>query len=344
MKSRLSNSKKEITDAPPARPAKNVRLASNAYAGAVRIAGVRFDNLTMEETVSRIVEIVQKAERPQHICTGNLDHLAMLQKDAEFRAIYDSAALVLADGMPIVWLSRIAARRGAVLAPLKERVAGSDLFWELGRASAHTGLRIFLLGGMEGAAERAATVLKERHPGAVICGLYCPPHSTFNTDKEQAKIQEIVRAACPDVLMVGLGAPKQEKWIAQYKDAMGAPVCIGVGGSFEMAAGMVKRAPEWARKAGMEWVCRMMQDPRRLAGRYLGRDLPFLFTALAQTMKQRRPESDSDDDPTPMHDSDPPTPTGAVAAVAPPMPFPPRLQARQRTAAENAASASLTFG
>jgi N-acetylglucosaminyldiphosphoundecaprenol N-acetyl-beta-D-mannosaminyltransferase len=340
MKSSLSKTKKMDRIVSPSD--KNVRYTQNEFAGAVRIAGVRFDNLTMEETVSRIVEIVQKADTPQHVCTGNLDHLAMLQKDDEFRAIYDNAALVLADGMPIVWLSRLAARRGAALAPLKERVAGSDLFWELGRASAHTGLRIFLLGGMEGAAECASAVLKERHPGAVICGIYCPPHSTFHTDEEQERIQQIIRAASPDVLMVGLGAPKQEKWIARYKDALGAPVCIGVGGSFEMAAGMVKRAPSWVQKVGMEWICRMLQDPRRLTGRYLGRDLPFLFRALSQTLRQQRPNDDSDDDPTPMQDSDPPTPSAAM--VAPPAPFPPRLPvARQRTRAENTASAMLRF-
>ena len=284
--------------------------------GSVTVAGVRFDNVTMEEAVSRIVRLVQKADQPQYICTGNLDHLAMLQKDKEFRAIYDKAALSLADGMPIVWLSRLAARRGAAAVPLKERVAGSDLFWELGRASAHTGLRIFLMGGMPGAAERAAAVLKERHPGAVICGIYCPPFETFNTPQEQETIEQMIREACPDVLLVGLGAPKQEKWIAAHKDAVGVPVCIGVGGSFEMAAGMVKRAPAWAQRMGLEWVCRLAQDPRRLTHRYLGRDLPFLATTIFQTAFARPRSQPRDRDSS--HEDDPPSPTASASAATPP--------------------------
>jgi N-acetylglucosaminyldiphosphoundecaprenol N-acetyl-beta-D-mannosaminyltransferase len=238
----------------------------------------------MEEAVARILLCVQKSEKAEYVCTGNLDHLTMLHKDRDFRAIYAKAALVLADGMPIIWLSKLAARRNRGVTPLRERVAGSDLFWELGRVSAQNGLRLFLLGGMPGAAERAANALRERHPGAVVCGTYCPPFETFHTPVEQARIEAKIREAAPDVLLVGLGAPKQEKWIADHKDAVQVPVSIGVGGSFEMAAGMVKRAPLWAQRCGMEWVCRMSQDPRRLVRRYLGRDLPFLFLLLARTL------------------------------------------------------------
>jgi N-acetylglucosaminyldiphosphoundecaprenol N-acetyl-beta-D-mannosaminyltransferase len=186
--------------------------------------------------------------------------------------------------MPIIWLSKLAARRDRSITPLRERVAGSDLFWELGRVSAQNGLRLYLLGGMPGAAERAARVLCERYPGAVVCGHYCPPFETFNRPAEQARIEAKIREAAPDVLLVGLGAPKQEKWIAAHKDAVAVPVSIGVGGSFEMAAGMVRRAPVWAQRCGMEWACRMLQDPRRLVRRYLGRDLPFLFLLLAHTL------------------------------------------------------------
>jgi N-acetylglucosaminyldiphosphoundecaprenol N-acetyl-beta-D-mannosaminyltransferase len=250
----------------------------------VRIGRVAFDDVTMEEAVARILLCVQKSDKAEYVCTGNLDHLAMLQKDADFRAIYEKAALVLADGMPIIWLSKLAARRNRSITPLRERVAGSDLFWELGRVSAQNGLRLFLLGGMPGAAERAANALRERYPGAVVCGHYCPPFETFHTPAEQTRIEAKIREASPDVLLVGLGAPKQEKWIAAHKDMVDVPVSIGVGGSFEMAAGMVKRAPAWAQRSGMEWACRMMQDPRRLVRRYLGRDLPFLFHLLVNTI------------------------------------------------------------
>jgi len=275
-----------VTTGLNARPVVQANRAGGT-ARSVTVGGVAFDDVTMEDAVARILLCVQKSERPQHVCTGNLDHLVMLQKDGEFRAIYEKAALVLADGMPIIWLSRLAARRDHAVTPLRERVAGSDLFWELGRVSAQNGLRLFFLGGMPGAADRAAKELTARYPGVSICGTYCPPVEAFNTPAEQARIEAVIRKAAPDVLLVGLGAPKQEKWIAEHKTIINVPVCIGVGGSFEMAAGMVKRAPLWAQRYGMEWACRMLQDPRRLVRRYLGRDLPFLFVLLIRTLVAR---------------------------------------------------------
>ncbi len=240
------------------------------------IAGTGFDDVTMPETVECILAMVRKGTRPAMVCTGNLDHLVLLNKDADFRAIYDKANLVLADGWPVIYLSKKSAKEnnGRVLS---ERVTGSDLFWELGRASEVTGLRLFFLGGLPGAADAAALKLAERFPGVVVCGTYCPPKETFDTPGEQVRIAEAIRTAAPDVLLVGLGAPKQEKWIMAHKDHLGVPVCIGVGGSFEMAAGVVKRAPVWLQKIGLEWLFRLSQDPSRLAARYLLKDLPFLI-------------------------------------------------------------------
>ena len=249
----------------------------------VVISETRFDNVTMTEAVEKILHLVQKADSPQHVCTGNLDHLALLREDAEFRAIYSSAALVLADGMPIVWLSRLRPDT----ANLAERVAGSDLLMELCRASAWTGLRLFFLGGYPGAAEAAKLTLEARFPGVQICGTYCPPKETFETPDEQEKIAQILRATNPDVLLVGLGAPKQEKWIARHKMQLSVPVSIGVGGSFEMAAGMVTRAPRLVQRTGMEWAWRLLQDPRRLYARYFGRDLPLLIQLLTDAVLLR---------------------------------------------------------
>lgn len=248
----------------------------------VRIGNVDFDNVTMEETVARIVEMTRQTDRPRLVCTGNLDHLAVLDRDPDFTAIYRSADLVLADGMPVVWLSHLAGG-----APLKERVAGSDLFWELGRASAETGIRLFFLGGAEGAADRAAEAVRRRYPGAVICGTYCPSFEAFSTGEEQERIRQAICKATPDVLMVGLGAPKQEKWIAANKHLVGVPVSIGVGGSFEMACGMIPRAPKWMHGIGLEWVHRMAQEPGRLVKRYLGRDVPFLIRLVGATLAAR---------------------------------------------------------
>jgi len=266
-------------------PSTRSLLRSASIVPTCTVADVAFSNVTMKETVGLIHLIVQKGSRPHHICTGNMDHLFLLQKDEEFRRAYESASLVLADGMPIVWMSGIA--RSVTVRPLKERVAGSDLFWELVQASVGSGLRLFFLGGAPGAADEAKSEAEHRLPGCHIVGTYCPPKETFDTDREQDRIMDTIRAAAPDVLLVGLGAPKQEKWILRNKSRLGVPVCIGVGGTFEMAAGRVRRAPVWMRRVGMEWAYRMVQDPGRLARRYLGNDLPFLVRAMRSTVRNR---------------------------------------------------------
>jgi N-acetylglucosaminyldiphosphoundecaprenol N-acetyl-beta-D-mannosaminyltransferase len=247
----------------------------------------------MAEAVAHILEIVRHADRPAYVCTGNLDHLALLQHDAEFKRVYEGASLVLADGMPVLWLSRLGMRQRNGLR-LRERVAGSDLFWELGRASAEAGLRLFFLGGAPGAADAAATALQNRYPGARVCNTYCPPKETFDSPEEQERIFSLVRAAAPDVLLVGFGAPKQEKWIAANRGRLSVPVSIGVGGSFDLAAGFYQRAPEWMQRSGLEWAYRLIQDPGRLARRYLGRDLPCLIRLAAQAVTDRSGTSDAD--------------------------------------------------
>lgn len=251
----------------------------------VSVANVNFDNVTMEEAVTRIVQMAQKTDTPRHICTGNLDHLATLAHDEEFLRVYQSADLILADGAPVVWLSHLNPPQAG--GPLRERVTGSDLFWELARASATTGLRLFFLGGAVGAADGAARVVCDRYPTAQVCGAYCPPADTFCSEAEQAHIQSILRAARPDILLVGLGAPKQEKWIAANKARLGIPVSIGVGGSFEMASGTVRRAPLWMQHAGMEWVYRLFQEPTRLWRRYFLKDVPFLAKLTTRALLAR---------------------------------------------------------
>jgi len=249
----------------------------------VAVAGVEFDNVTMDETLAWIVDRVRRPHRPALICTGNLDHLVTLQQDTSFRAAYQEADLVLADGMPVVWLSRLRHGKG-----LKERVAGSDLFWELARVSDTSGIRLFFLGGSPGSAERAAEAVRRRYPGAQVCGIYCPPFETFHTEEEQQRIRARIHAAAPDVLLVGLGAPKQEKWIISSRDAVQVPVSIGVGGSFEMAGGAIRRAPLWMQRVGLEWVHRLMQEPQRMWKRYLCRDLPFFARLLVDVLLFRR--------------------------------------------------------
>ena len=249
----------------------------------IPIGDVVFDNVTMPEAVERIIEMTRKTDRPRYVCTANLDHLALCEKDAEFREIYRRADLVLADGMPVVWLSQ-----PHIMGSLHARVAGSDLFFELARASASHGLRLFFLGGSPGSADKAAEAVQVLYPKALICGTYCPSFDDFNTDEEQAKIAACIKEAAPHILLVGLGAPKQEKWIAQYKNAVNVPVSIGVGGSFEMAGGIIRRAPVWMQKSGLEWSYRLVQEPKRLWHRYVGRDMPYLLGLVPSAAKMAK--------------------------------------------------------
>lgn len=254
--------------------------------GKIYISGVAFHNVSMAEAVTQIVQMAQKTGKPRYVCTGNLDHLVTLKHDADFRAVYEASDLTLADGKPIVWLSHLAAT--SARPALKERVTGSDLFWQLARASEQTGLRLFFLGGAPQAAELARQAVTKKYPGVQICGVYCPPFETFTSAEEQNRILEAVSSAQPDILLVGFGAPKQEKWIAANKELLSVPVSIGVGGSFEMAGGVVKRAPLWMQQVGLEWAYRFLQEPTRLWHRYFVRDLGFLVTLAVQTIAARR--------------------------------------------------------
>lgn len=251
-------------------------------ASRVAVDDLDFDKVTMKEAVRRIVRMAKKRDRARYVTTGNLDHMVIADRDPAFREAHRKADLVVADGAPVVWLSRI-----GVGTALPERVAGSDLFWELAKVSGQANLKLFFLGGKPGSAAKAAEIVEQRHPGARVVGTYCPPFETFETRSEQARIRRIVRKADPDILLVALGAPKQEKWIVAHKDELGVPVSIGVGGSFEMAAGIQRRAPKWLQKTGFEWLYRLAQEPSRLFQRYIVDDLPYLAGAAVRAVVRR---------------------------------------------------------
>lgn len=241
----------------------------------VYICGIWIDNLSMSESVSRIGEFV-RARKPSYVVTPNVDHLVKLQKDELFRRIYDDATLVLADGMPLIWHSYFLGT------PLKAKVSGSDLVPELCENAAKEGYKLFFLGGRPGAAEKAKAVLEKKYPGIQIVGAYCPAFGFEKYVKENLKIVEMIKQAAPDILLVGLGAPKQEKWIYNYYQLLGVPVSIGVGVTFELIARIVSRAPKWMQGVGLEWFWRLSMEPRRLWRRYL-LDCPrFLILVLKQ--------------------------------------------------------------
>lgn len=239
----------------------------------VHIAGIPFDNVDMAEAIERIDALI-RAKKPAIVVTPNVDHVIRAQKDEAYAALVKAADLVLADGQPIVWTSRLAG------APLKERVAGSDLFPRLCGFAAEKGYRVFFFGGDPGAAEAARDVLRRRFPTLRIVGTYYPSYGFEADAVENRRALDAIRAARPDILFVGLGSPKQERWIARHMTEYGPTVSIGVGISFSFVAGHVKRAPRWMQRLGLEWVHRLCTEPRRLWRRYLVKGWLFLPVIL----------------------------------------------------------------
>lgn len=227
----------------------------------VSFGGIEFDNVTLPEAVDRIAELMA-ARRPSVVVTPNLDHVIRYQRDPEYAAIVQQAALVVADGQPIVWGSRWLGR------PLKMRVAGSDLFPALCERAAQQGWRVFFLGGNPGAAEAARDKLSERFPGLQVVGVHCPPMGFEQDQTAIATSISAVRATKAELVFVGLGSPKQERWLAEHLSATGAIVGVGIGISFSFVAGHVRRAPRWMQRSGLEWFHRLLCEPRRLWRRY----------------------------------------------------------------------------
>jgi N-acetylglucosaminyldiphosphoundecaprenol N-acetyl-beta-D-mannosaminyltransferase len=216
----------------------------------------------MDETIAFIDEKIR--ERGFHqVATANVDFLIHAIRDKEMQQILCSCDLVIPDGMPILW--------GAWLlgAALKQRVCGVDLVPRLADLCARKGHTMFILGASEQNSYRAAENLKEHYPGLRIVGRYSPPVMPLDRMNHEEILRRIERAK-PDVLLVALGNPKQERWLAMHRHRLNVPVCIGVGMSIDMAAGAVRRAPRWMQSTGLEWIYRMAKEPKRLVSRYIG--------------------------------------------------------------------------
>lgn len=226
----------------------------------VWVWGVPFAPLTLAGTVDAVDALIARGE-PSYFITANLHYVMLTHRNPDLAAINRGAAFILADGAPIVKAAR------GLPATLPERVAGSDLIFELcGRAAAR-GHRVFLLGAPPGVAEEAAAALTARYPGLTIAGVACPPFRDLS-DREREALLEEIRSARPDILFVAFGQPKGERWIAENLPGIGTAVAVQVGASLEFAAGRFARAPRWMQRAGLEWVFRMLQEPRRLTSRY----------------------------------------------------------------------------
>jgi N-acetylglucosaminyldiphosphoundecaprenol N-acetyl-beta-D-mannosaminyltransferase len=233
----------------------------------------------MSSAVSQILDAARRAQKGI-VVTPNVDHIVMLQDDADMRRIYKGALFRYADGMPIVWLSKLVKRN-----PLPERVAGSDLLIALCEKSAGTGLALYFMGGNPGVADKAADKLRKHYDGLNIVGTWCPPMGFEHDPDESERIITDINSRNVAILFIGVGAPKQEKWADAHIDRLKVGPILCVGASFDFAAGTTKRAPKWIQKIGFEWVWRLASDPGRLWKRYLVQDSRFLPLALKEIFK-----------------------------------------------------------
>ncbi len=246
----------------------------------VRLGGVEIDNLNHGEAVDAIVALAISGGS-HYVVTPNVDHLVLLRKDSDFRRAYAHATLRLADGMPLVALSRLLGT------PLQERVTGSDLIEPICALAVARNLRVYLLGGPPGAARLAARRLIARHPGLQITTA-CPnldPGS--EPEATQATVDDINRVR-PNILFLGIGSPKQERWISTHLPELPPLVAVCVGSAIEFLSGLKSRAPAAWQRLGLEWLYRLLQEPRRLAPRYLVRDPAFLVIAARELSASHR--------------------------------------------------------
>ncbi|HET9955720.1 MAG TPA: WecB/TagA/CpsF family glycosyltransferase [Polyangiaceae bacterium] len=202
------------------------------------------------------------------VFTPNVDHVVVAEQNARFRAAYSRASLSLVDGMPVLWAARLLGQ------PLPMKVSGSDLIEPLMQRAAQRGYRVYLFGGDDGVAEKARDVLIQKFPGLNIVGWDNP---RINVDAISDELLAKIRATNPQLVLVALGAPKQELFCAEQREKLAPAVLLGIGASLDFVAGIRKRAPRWMSRMGLEWLFRLAQEPRRLAHRYLVRDPQFLW-------------------------------------------------------------------
>jgi N-acetylglucosaminyldiphosphoundecaprenol N-acetyl-beta-D-mannosaminyltransferase len=226
--------------------------------------GMQLSRLTMREAIGCLLDWCQeqRGDACRYVVTPNVDHAVMFQRRGDLRDAYADASLVLADGTPIVLAAKLFDKA------LPERVAGSDLAPQLFGAVGGERIRVFLLGAAEGIADQAAERIHRDWPNVCVVGTYSPPIGFENDVDENTRILRNIAAAKPDLLILGLGAPKQELWVHRHQRAIEAKVVLCAGATIDFLAGHRRRSPVWMRRTGLEWLHRVAAEPRRLAGRY----------------------------------------------------------------------------
>lgn len=245
----------------------------------MKFMNIEIDNLTMQEAIKKIDELIKK-DNCSYVVTPNVDHIVQVENDLELKEVYKNASLILTDGKPLIWISQY------YKSPIKEKISGSDLFPKICQLAQKKKYTLYFLGAGPGIAKRAADNLIKKYPGLQIVKTYSPSYGFEKKPEEVNKIIEDINKYNPDILIVGLGCPKQEKFIYKYHRELNVPLSLGLGASLDFEAGNIKRAPKWVSNIGFEWLYRIFQDPKRLAKRYLIDDIKI--AKLIRKYKQVR--------------------------------------------------------
>jgi len=246
----------------------------------VNILGVGVSAVNMTMALDIIDGWVARRD-PHYVCVTGVHGVMESQQDEHLRHIHNQAGLVTPDGMPLVWLSRLKGHRHV------DRVYGPDLMLALCEQSVARGYRHFFYGGEGGVPEQLAANLQLRFPGLQVAGIHSPPFRPL-TREEDEQVAQMLNQAAPDIVWVGLSTPKQERWMAAHVGRVEAPVFIGVGAAFDFLAGRKRQAPRWMQRNGLEWLFRLLTEPRRLWRRYLVNNPLFVLLVLAQALGLRR--------------------------------------------------------
>jgi N-acetylglucosaminyldiphosphoundecaprenol N-acetyl-beta-D-mannosaminyltransferase len=251
-------------------------LMKAAMMNRITLMGCQIDNLSMEDTLAAVEGFIRSGQPHQHVVL-NVDKLVKASRDEALRSIINDCALVNADGMPVVWASRLLGK------PLKERVAGVDLFEALMGRAADKGWRVFLLGAREEVVLGVRDAYLRKYPQVLIAGWR---NGYWNGEQEEAEVVEQIRASGADLLFVAMSSPKKEQFLGRHQAAMKIPFAMGVGGTFDVAIGRLRRAPRWMQNAGLEWLFRFLQEPRRLFRRYFIEDMAFIWLLIKEAARR----------------------------------------------------------
>lgn len=250
----------------------------------VNVLGVGVSVISMQDAVRLTSELISLKGKG-YVCASDVHSIVEARSDASLRAILNHSFLTTPDGMPLVWMGRICGH------PQISRVYGPDYMLEMCEASLKRGFRHFLYGGKPGVADKLKAILTERFPGIQVVGTYTPPFREL-TEMEVSGLHRVVADLQPDIMWVGLGSPKQDRFMARFSQSLEVSLMVGVGAAFDFHTGAVKEAPHWLKRTGLQWVHRLLQEPRRLWKRYLICVPSFLWNAGLQLAGVRKFELD----------------------------------------------------